>query len=93
MSASPTGSTGGRPPARARRTGPEHAAHQRREWLRHLVAWAIGAALLGGGVLIVGDLDRTRALVNVASLWTLILAIDFVVSFSYTLWPRQPCST
>ena len=25
-----------------------------------------------------------------AALWTLILAIDFVISFSYTLWPRVP---
>ncbi len=27
---------GGPPPERPPRTGPEHAAHQRREWLRHL---------------------------------------------------------
>jgi hypothetical protein len=44
--------------------------------------------LLGLGVLVVGDLDRTRALVNVAVLWTLVLAIDFLISFSYTLFPR-----
>ena len=25
-----------------------------------------------------------------AALWTLILAIDFVISFSYTLIPRGP---
>ena len=39
------------------------------------------------GVLIVGDVDRTLALLNVAALWTLVLAIDFVISFSYTIWP------
>ena len=70
------------------RTGRRHAAHQRREWLRHLVAWATGTALLGLGVLLVGDPDRTWALQNVAALWTLVLAIDFAISFSYTLWPR-----
>jgi hypothetical protein len=47
-------------------------------------------ALLGLGVLLVGDIDRTLALVNVAALWTLVLAIDFVISFGYSLWPREP---
>jgi hypothetical protein len=81
---------GGPPPERPPRTGRQHAARERREWLRHLAAWTTGTALLGLGVLLVGDLDRTRALVNVAALWTLVLAIDFLISFSYTLWPRQP---
>jgi hypothetical protein len=81
---------GGPPPERPPRTGPLHAARERREWLRHLVAWATGTALLGLGVLLVGDLDRTSALVSMAALWTLVLAIDFLISFSYTLWPRPP---
>jgi hypothetical protein len=80
---------GGPPPRRAPRTGRLHAARERREWLRHLLAWATGSALLGLGILLVGDLDRTQALVNVAVLWTFVLAIDFVVSFSYTLFPRR----
>ena len=81
---------GGPPPERRPRAGREHAARERREWLRHLLAWATGTALLGLGVLVIGDLDRTQALVNVAVLWTLVLVIDFVISFSYTLWPRPP---
>jgi hypothetical protein len=80
---------GAPPPERPPRTGRLHAARERREWLRHVVAWVTGTALLGLGVLLVGDLDRTQALVNVAALWTLVLAIDFLISFSYTLWPRQ----
>jgi hypothetical protein len=74
-------------------TGCPHAARQRREWLRHLTAWSTGTALLGLGVLAVGDLERTEALLNVAALWTLILAIDFAISFSYSLWPRQASKT
>jgi hypothetical protein len=81
---------GGPPPERPARTGRAHAAHQRREWLRHLTAWATGTALLGIGVLVAGDLERSLALLNVAALWTLILAVDFAISFSYTLWPRRP---
>jgi hypothetical protein len=76
-------------PSRPPRTGRRHAAYQRREWLRHLAAWATGTALLGLGVLLVGDPERTWALLNVAALWTLVLAIDFAISFSYALWPRE----
>jgi hypothetical protein len=54
---------------------------------------ATGTALLGLGVLVVGDLDRTTALVNVVVLWTFVLGIDFLISFRYTLWPRQPRAT
>lgn len=75
-------------PERAPRTGPAHAARQRRAWRRHLVAWAIGVGLLLGGVALVGDADRTAALLQTAGLWTLILVVDFLVSFSYTLFPR-----
>ncbi len=84
---------GGPTPEPVPRTGRAHAARQRREWLRHLLAWATGSALLGLGVLVVGDLDRTAALLNVAALWTLVLAIDFLISFSYGLWPRQASRT
>jgi hypothetical protein len=84
---------GGPPPKRPPRPGREHAARQRGEWLRHLSAWATGTALVGVGVLVVGDLDRTTALVNVVVLWTFVLGIDFLISFSYTLWPRQPRAT
>jgi hypothetical protein len=80
---------GGPPLKRPPRSGPEHAARERREWLRHLLAWAVGAGLLGLGVFMAGDLDRASALVRVLVLWTFVLAIDFAISFSYTLWPRR----
>jgi hypothetical protein len=80
---------GGPRPERPPRVGSEHAARERREWLRHLVAWATGSALLGLGVLLVGDVDRARALIAVIVIWTLVLAIDFLISFSYMLWPRR----
>jgi hypothetical protein len=80
---------GGPEPPRAPRSGTAHAAYQRREWLRHLLAWATGTGFLALGVLVVGDLERTVALWNVAVLWTLVLAIDFAISFSYAIWPRE----
>jgi hypothetical protein len=84
---------GGPLPDRPPSTGREHAARERREWFRHLTAWAAGTALLGIGVLVVGDLDRTQALLNTAAFWTLVLTVDFLISFSYTLRPRTPEAT
>ena len=75
-------------PARPQRGGPAHARREREGWYRHLLAWTIGATLLVTAVAVVGDADRTAALVHVLRVWTAVLAIDFLVSFSYTLWPR-----
>ncbi len=80
---------GGPPPARPPRHGPERARREREGWYRHLLAWAIGSALLLGMGLLVGDPSRTESLSARAALWTLILAIDFLWSFSYTLWPGE----
>jgi hypothetical protein len=80
---------GGPPPGRPPRWGrPRACGSPAPRVARHLTAWATGTAILGIGVVAVVDLDRATALLNVAALWTLILAIDFAVSFSYTLWPR-----
>ena len=67
----------------------EHAAGEREGWYRHATMWVVGVALLGAGVLFVGDLERTRRLTGVASAWTVVLAVDFLISFSYTLFPRR----
>lgn len=40
-------------------------------------------------MLLIDDLDRSAALVDVAAIWTLVLAIDLAITLSYTLWPRR----
>jgi hypothetical protein len=80
---------GGPAPRRAPRSGRAHAAHERRGLLRHLVAYGVGAGLLGLGVLVVGDPARTEALTQLIGLWTLVLAVDAVISLSYTVRPRR----
>lgn len=81
---------GGPVPQPAPRNGHAHAAHERRGWLRHLLAWSIGSSLMLVGVAVVGDAERTAALLQTAGVWLLILTIDFLISFSYTLFPRRP---
>lgn len=76
-------------PTRPPRTGAEHARHQRQGWYRHLLAFGIGVALLGGGIFLVGDAGRTEALTARILQWTVILAVDLLWSFSYTLLPRR----
>lgn len=80
---------GGPPPQRPPKYGPEHARCEREGWYRHLLAWSIGSILLFGMSWLVGDPATTDSLLGRAALWSFILAIDFVWSFSYTLWPRK----
>ncbi len=78
----------GPPPTKPPKTGRAHAQHERHQWGRHFLAWIIGCALLLGAVALIGNFDRTRVLTEMAKLWSVILAIDFVWSFSYTIWPK-----
>jgi hypothetical protein len=76
-------------PLPPKRHGAQRAAHERKQWLRHLLAYAMGAAILGFFTLLVGDPSRTAPLWSVMGPWTLVLVIDFFVSFSYSLSPRR----
>jgi hypothetical protein len=68
------------------RQRPPKARREREGWYRHARMWAVGVVLLGAGYLIADDGD---ALAAAAALWTVILAIDFLVSFSYSLRPAR----
>lgn len=58
-------------------------------WFKHLLAWMIGSALLAGLVLAVDDIERSRKLLQTIGRWAIVLGIDFLISFSYTIWPRK----
>ena len=83
---------GGPPPVRPPKTGRAHAAHARRQWLRHLLAYAVAAATLGLFTLLVGDVSRTGPLWQPMGTWAVVLVVDFLISFSYTLFPRRASS-
>jgi hypothetical protein len=80
---------GGPPPVRPPRAGRAHAAHERRQWVRHLLAYLTAALVLGLFTLLVGDLDRTAPLWAVLAPWTIVLAVDFLISMSYSVSPRR----
>ncbi|MBM7567496.1 hypothetical protein [Paenibacillus sacheonensis] len=81
---------GSPPPAKKIKVGTEHARNEREAWLLHLLAWFIGCSLLYGIILWIGDGTRTASLSQVIRIWSLVLVIDFIISFSYTFWPRRP---
>ena len=70
---------GGPVPLRPPRTGRAHAAHERRQWLRHLLAYVVAAAVLGLFTALVGDLSRVAPLWAVMAPWGIGVVVDFVV--------------
>ncbi len=71
---------GGPAPARKPTGGRARARYEAVQFGRHLLAWTVGVALLGGAVLLVGDLDQTEALVSMAEVWTVVLVIDGLIT-------------
>jgi hypothetical protein len=73
----------------AKRYGIEYAKHYMIGWVRHVVAYTIGAVLLLLTHWLVGDASRTEALTSVARLWTLAVGIDFLIGVSNFVWPKR----
>ncbi|NGZ78159.1 hypothetical protein [Saccharibacillus alkalitolerans] len=80
---------GGERPKKGPKRGREHAAAERKGWYRHLLAWTVGSALLAIMILLISDADRAAPLKQWIVYWALILGVDFLISFSYSLWPRK----
>lgn len=76
-------------PAPKPKYGRARAIYEARQWSRHLLAWAVGCSLLGLAILFVGDATRTEVLAGIIQFWTLILGLDAIVSFSYTVAPKR----
>lgn len=80
---------GGPKPKKPAKAGKEHAKLERAGWFRHLLAFCIGNVILGGMILFVGNLAATEPLSTINKIWTIVLVIDFAISFSYSIWPRK----
>ncbi|MCO8272936.1 hypothetical protein M1L60_20275 [Actinoplanes sp. TRM 88003] len=83
---------GGPPPTPLPAKGThERASHERRMWLRHLMAYGIAGLILVLFAALVGDAERTMSLWATFRLWTLVVVIDGIVAFSYRA--RRPISS
>lgn len=69
--------------------GKAHARKERAGWYRHLLSLFIGGGILVSITLYINNDAQTESLMRIMLLWSLILIIDFVISFSYTLFPKK----
>lgn len=70
-----------------RKTGYAYARHSMKGSLQHVVAYAIGTALLAAMIYIVNDTSKTEELMAMLKVWTIAVAIDVIISISYFVWP------
>lgn len=80
---------GGEKPVKKEKYGKERAKEERRGWYRHFLSWVIGGSLLAFLILYFQHVERTAALLRILSGWTVVLIIDFLISFSYTIFPKK----
>ncbi|MEH7237153.1 hypothetical protein [Bacillus sp. JJ1562] len=80
---------GGPKPQKAPKFGAARAKHEQSGWFRHALAWAIGGILLFAMIWFVGDSSKTESLSGLFNVWSMVLFIDFLISFSYTIWPKK----
>ncbi|QSF46875.1 hypothetical protein [Paenibacillus tianjinensis] len=76
-------------PLPPKRYGMEHAVYYFKSWLKHVLAYLLGAGILYGLITWINDPARTEALQNIITIWSVIVAIDLLISGSYFLWPRK----
>ncbi|MBD3110081.1 hypothetical protein IEO70_17240 [Bacillus sp. AGMB 02131] len=71
-----------------KKVGLEFAKHNFIGWLKHVLAYCIGAAILLGLVYWINDATRTEALTSIFKVWSLVLGIDFLIAISYFIWRK-----
>lgn len=83
---------GGPPPERPPKYGAARVRYEWVEWGRAVLFWALACALLGAITLVVGDPDRTDALIGWMGRYALVVVIWFVVDPLWTTLspPRAP---
>lgn len=69
--------------------GFEHARHEMKGSLRHLLAFFIGGAFIVGIHVFIGIPDRTVLMLDTLRIWAIIVVIDLVISASHFLWPKS----
>ena len=81
---------GGPPPWRPPKGGRARARYEWREFGKAALAWAISVGLLLAAIAIVGDAERTEALLGWIARLSGILAIWSLWPITHTLWPGKP---
>ncbi|MFB9977281.1 vWA domain-containing protein [Pallidibacillus thermolactis] len=81
--------SGGERPVKKKLYGMEYAREERKGWYRHFFAYIIGASIIGMILLSIGFSEQTAELIRPLNVWTVVIVIDFLISFSYTVFPKR----
>lgn len=69
--------------------GIEYAKQYMQSWIRHVMAYLIGAGLLVGMIYFTNDPSQTVVLRSVLKIWSLVLSIDLIIAISYFIRPKK----
>jgi hypothetical protein len=69
--------------------GIEYAKNYFKGWVRHVIAYIIGAGMLVLMIYFIDDSEKTMNLLRILSVWTIVLVIDFIITISYFIWPKH----
>ena len=72
-----------------KRYGIPFAKHYGKGFIKHVVAFTIGVAILEMMIIYIQDPQRTEALNTMVSVWLIVLAIDLYITTSYFIWPKK----
>lgn len=80
---------GGPKPGKKDGFGRARALRERQGWYRHLFAWTISSGLMAAIHLLAGHPEETDLFLSWILRWGMVLAVDFIISFSYTVFPKK----
>ncbi|MFD2212577.1 hypothetical protein [Metabacillus endolithicus] len=72
-----------------KRYGIPFARHYGKGFIKHVVAFIIGVAILEMMIIFIQDPQRTEALNTMVKVWLIVLAIDLYITSSYFIWPKK----
>ena len=75
-------------PAPLKRYGLDYAKHYLKGWLKHVLAYVIGAGLLAAIIYAINDPAQTEALSGILKIWSVVVGIDLIITITYFLFPK-----
>ena len=73
--------------------GKAKGIHELKLWIRHIIAYVIGSALLYGMIQYIGESGDTGVFWQMIKYWGIIVLIDGAISVSYILFPKEKKAT
>ena len=69
--------------------GYDYAKQYAKSFIKHIIAYVIGTGLLYLIKILVHNNEQTQALDGVMNVWTIVLAVDLIITLSNFIWPKK----